>query len=203
MSTLDGLIAESEKGARRYLKQFLKGKVLTVNLLSEHTKDNELDHLLEPLLKGERWGLISDAGLPCIADPGNKLVFLARKKGVEVKALCGPSSIMLALMLSGLSGQNFAFNGYLPYEEGELKKRVLFLQNIAFRDKSTQIWMETPYRVMGHMRSILKVLREDAYLCVAMNLTGKDERVICERVLKWRQASYDFGKVACLFLLSK
>ena len=116
VSTIDGLIAESETCGRRYLKRFETKKSYQdtpVALLNEHTPSEDLDFLLEPILKGERWGLISDAGLPCIADPGFELVRRARLKGIPIQAFVGPSSILMGLMLSGLPAQKFTFQGYL------------------------------------------------------------------------------------------
>ena len=112
IGSLDGLIAESEKGGRRYLKRFTfpEGRTfrdVPIRLLNEHTESKQLNELLDPILKGETWGIVSDAGLPCIADPGALLVSLARKKGVNIEAISGPSSVFLALMLSGLSAQKF------------------------------------------------------------------------------------------------
>src|SRR5437016_1032663 len=111
VASLDGVFCESEKPARRFLGRFKRAS-LTLKLLNEHTKDTELAELIEPVEKGGRWGVLSDAGLPCIADPGAQLVSLARKKGIHVEALVGPSSIIMALMLSGLYCQRFSFHGY-------------------------------------------------------------------------------------------
>src|SRR5262249_13098213 len=124
VQSLDGLIAESEKEGRRYLRRFVNHERMAatpIRLLNEHTQPKEIGELLEPLIRGERWGLISDAGLPCIADPGAPLVLLAHEKKIRVETFSGPSSIVMALQLSGLSGQRFAFHGYLPREAPDLK----------------------------------------------------------------------------------
>src|SRR5258708_21049619 len=125
VSSLDGLIAESDIEGRRFLKRFETKKPameIPIALFNEHTPDDHIDFLLEPIVKGGRWGLVSDAGLPCIADPGAKLVQRARQLGILIQAFVGPSSILFALMLSGLPGQKFAFQGYLPKGPEDRKK---------------------------------------------------------------------------------
>jgi 16S rRNA (cytidine1402-2'-O)-methyltransferase len=201
MQNLQGLIAESEKGARRYLKIFLKGKNLPIKILSEHTKKEDFSSFLDPLLKGENWGIISDAGLPCLADPGSALVFMAREQGIKIEALAGPSSIIMALMLSGFPAQVFTFNGYLPREEKELRTKVLCLEKQAFLEKKTQIWIETPYRVKSHLEILLKTLNDNTLLCLAMNLTSLHERVLGKRIREWKKEKVEIGKELCVFLL--
>ncbi|HXF29241.1 MAG TPA: SAM-dependent methyltransferase, partial [Chlamydiales bacterium] len=117
VAEIDGLICENEKEGRRFLKRFRTKKILQempLQLLNEHTPSKDLEALVAPLIKGQTWGLVSDAGLPCIADPGAPLVQLARKKNIAIRAFAGPSSLMMALQLSGFSGQRFSFYGYLP-----------------------------------------------------------------------------------------
>ncbi len=181
---LDGIIAEREKGARRFLKRYIPELNKPILTLSEHTTD--LDELIEPLKAGETWGLISDCGLPILADPGAALVTRLHKLGIKVAACPGPSSIFLALMLSGLSGQKFAFHGYLPREEGELKREVSRLAARAKAEGETQIAIETPYRTEKLLAFLLKTLPKEAHLCVAWNLTMESEGVISKKVKEWK-----------------
>lgn len=195
---IDGLIAESEKEARRYLRRFLSHEQMTslpLKLLNEHT--TSLGELLDPLLRGETWGLISDAGLPCIADPGASLVWEARERGVEVETFAGPCSILMALQLSGFSGQRFSFHGYLPRELPDLERRILELE----KTKGTQIWIEAPYRSGKMLETLLRLLRPATRLCVALNLTSVNQRVFSARVQKWREHSFPIGKEPAVFLL--
>ena len=167
MSTLDGVIAENAKTARAYLKHFvLKVKLpdFKISILDEHTKKVQIPDLLLPLEKGETWGLISDAGCPAVADPGADFVYLAHQKGIKVKPLVGPSSILLALMGSGLNGQNFAFNGYLPIEKNERIWKIRTLESLALKSGQTQIFMETPYRNDQLFSDLLGSLKSDTLL---------------------------------------
>jgi 16S rRNA (cytidine1402-2'-O)-methyltransferase len=202
VSSIEGLIAESEKSARRYLRRFIshdKMAALPLKLLNEHTPPKEIEVLLEPLLKGEIWGLISDAGLPCIADPGADLVRAARRSGVDVEAVPGPCSLILALQLSGFSGQRFAFHGYLPREVLDLEKAVRELERGSLGE--TQIWIEAPYR-SGKMLEILKSsLQPSTYLSVAVNLTSPTQRVVSQTIKEWRSTHFELGKEPAVFLI--
>jgi len=188
--TLDGLIAESEAGGRRFLSHFpLEKKVheIPIALLNEHTPDEDYDFLLEPIKQGERWGLISDAGLPCIADPGSKLVARARKLGIAVQAFVGPCSFVLALMLSGLPGQRFAFHGYLNKEPKEREREIRLLQKRAQEDHATQIFMEAPYRNQHLLKSLLDTLPDETDLCVAWDLTLPTQGVVTQKIATWKK----------------
>lgn len=203
VSQLQGLIVEDEKEGRRYLRTFLSSEEMRrvpLLLLNEHTAD--LAPLVEPLLRGEVWGLISDAGLPCIADPGAPLVREALGKGVKIEAISGPCSITLALQLSGLSGQSFTFHGYLPREEGELKKRFAQIQEMAFKGV-TQIWIEAPYRSDKMLQFLKEEVRGDLWLAFAASLTSPHERVVSQRGGEWRHSKISLGKEAAVFLLGK
>ncbi len=189
VSCIDGLIAESEKEARRYLKRFQTKKPLQqmpILLLNEHTQDKDLTALLDPIKKGECWGLISDAGLPCIADPGAKLVALAHKLQIKVEAFTGPSSIVLALMLSGFSGQRFSFHGYLPKEEKERKRQMKLLEEDAKKFGRTHIFIEAPYRSQSLFTELVGQLHDDTLLCVAWDLTMPTQGVISKSVKAWK-----------------
>ena len=191
VSTLDGLISESEKAGRRYLSRFETKKTpqnTPLALFNEHTPDEDIDFLLEPILNGERWGLISDAGLPCIADPGAKLVQRARQKGISIQAFIGPNSILLSLMLSGLPGQKFSFNGYLDKEEGKRKKQISLLEQRSREEGSTQIFMEAPYRNQYVLTNLLEILKEETHLCAAWELTMPEQGLLSQPVKLWKKS---------------
>jgi len=187
--SLQGLLAENPTEGRRFLGHFLKEKanLIPIATFSKKTKDEDIDFYLEPLTKGEKWGLVSDAGLPCIADPGSKLVLRARKLGIKVKAVPGPSSILLALQLSGLNGQNFAFHGYLPKENPELKKRIRELDKVARETSATQIVIEAPHRNEVLLKELLETLSEDMTLSLMWDLTLKGEGGMTEKVSTWKK----------------
>jgi 16S rRNA (cytidine1402-2'-O)-methyltransferase len=198
--TIQGLICESEKSGRRYLRKFLSHDemaAMPLRLLNEHTK--ELAELIEPLIKGETWGLISDAGLPCLADPGTDLVALAHTKGVAVETYAGPSSIIFALQLSGFSGQKFAFHGYLPRESPLIESAVRDLEKRAKGE--TQIFIEAPYRSAKILALLLSVLHPDTRLCVAASLTTPQQRVVSQSVAKWKQMQFSLEKEPVVFLI--
>lgn len=201
---LDGLIAEDAKAGRAFLKRVLiqrKVADVTVALLNEHTREDELDALLQPLLQGKKLGVVSDAGLPCLADPGARLVARARRAGIHIQAIPGPCSIVLALMLSGLSAQRFAFHGYLPREPHELASSLRLLQQKT-REGETQVFIETPYRNMKLLQALLQHLSGDLQLCVACDLTSPKEEVIAKSVKDWKAKSLpSFDDRPAVFLL--
>jgi len=188
---LQALIAESEKGGRQFLKKFTGQIAIPIYLLNEHTHD--IKSLLE--LKEEEIGLVSDAGLPCLADPGAELVFLARKKGIEIKAYPGPSSITLSLMLSGLPSQKFTFHGYLERDPIALQKQL-----VSFSSHMTHIFIETPYRNQKMLEMILKVRRPHDLLCVCCDLMGPNQQVISKPINEWSSVS-EFQKRPAIFLI--
>lgn len=207
VATLDGLICESEKAGRRFLSRFQTKKPaaeIPIAIYNEHTSDEDLDFFLEPIRQGERWGLISDAGLPCIADPGAILVRRARQSGINVQAFSGPSSILLALMQSGLTGQRFAFHGYLkPDEQGRIKD-IKKLESIAKLEKSTQIFIEAPYRNMHMLQALVDTLDENTWLCVAWELTTPDQGILSEPIKRWKKMPLpNLEKKAATFLISR
>ena len=202
--SLDGIIAESEKGARRYLRRFISHDQmvkLPIKLLNEHTKSNELAGLLEPIIHGQRWGILSDAGLPCIADPGAPLVLLAHERHVQVIAFPGPSALILALQLSGLNGQRFAFHGYLPREISELQLRVRQLENISRQDDATQIWIEAPYRSAKMAQLLFETLQPKTLLCIALSITTPRQRICTKKISEWRGCSFPIEKEPAVFLI--
>jgi 16S rRNA (cytidine1402-2'-O)-methyltransferase len=206
VETLDGLIAESEQGGRRFLKRFKNTKKSPENtpiaLFNKNTPDDDLDFLLEPIIAGERWGLISDAGLPCIADPGSRLVYRARQRGIMIQAFVGPSSILLALMLSGLNGQKFTFNGYLDREEEVRKTQILKLERES--KEITQIFMEAPHRSRHMLDSLMETLSDETLLCVGWDLTLQTQGLLSQPVSIWKKSPLpNIEKKPAIFLIQK
>lgn len=204
VGTLDGLIAESETAGRRYLGRFATKKPaneIPIALFNEHTPDADIDFLLEPIRKGERWGLISDGGLPCVADPGSKLVNRARQSGIVINTFVGPSSIMLALIASGLPGQRFYFSGYLDKEPARREAQIRELEKRSKADAATQIFIETPYRNKHTLESLLNVLHESTELCVGWDLTLPTQGLVSQSVRLWKKSPYpNLEKKAAIFL---
>lgn len=204
VASLDGLIAESATAGRRYLGRFETKKPaneIPVALFNEHTPDADIDFLLEPIRNGERWGLISDGGLPCIADPGAKLVNRARQSGIIVQAFSGPSSILLSLMVSGLPGQRFYFAGYLDKEPKNREREIKELQRNSKTDGATQIFIEAPYRNRHLLESLLNVLDDASQLCVAWDLTLPTQGVVSQSVGLWKKSPLpNLEKKAAVFL---
>ena len=201
---LDTFIVEHPKTARAFLKQVgtqLPLQQVTLMELSEHTKPGELDALIAPLLAGKDVGLISEAGCPAVADPGANLVRLSHRKGIRVVPLVGPSSLMLALMASGLNGQRFAFHGYLPVDKAKRKKK---LQELEFASRSrdeTQIFIETPYRNQALLQAIVEICNGETELCVASELTTPMERIATKTIADWKKALPEIDKQPTVFLL--
>ena len=203
VKSLDYLIAESEKSAYRYLRLFLKKeeKQPEIFLLNEHTKEEEISDLIQQVNPQKKGGLISDCGLPCLADPGAKLVLLAHQRNISVTAIPGPSSIVMALMLSGFSGQNFCFHGYLLRKRELLAKQIKWLEKDAFINKKTHIWIEAPYRTKKMLEIMLGCLKPNTLICVAQNLTTKDEKVITKSCREWKKIKDKVQKGPAVFLL--
>lgn len=204
VATLDGLIAESATAGRRFLGRFATKKPpneVPIALFNEHTPDEDIDFLLEPIRKGERWGLISDGGMPCIADPGAKLVRRASQSGIVVQAFVGPSSLLLALMLSGLPGQRFYFAGYLDKEPHQREIEIKELQRRSKADDSTQIMIEAPYRNKHLLDSLLKILGGNVVLSVAWDLTLPTQGVLTQTVEQWKKSPLpNLEKKSAVFL---
>lgn len=183
VKSINGLIAENEKEGRAYLKRFgIPVQGFPIQVLNEHTQD--VEELLVPMKNGERWGLISDAGLPVLADPGYLLVRRARMLGIVVEAFIGPSSLILALMLSGLPAQRFAFHGYFPYEPMETLKK---LEERSKEEKATQVFIEAPYRNEKVLSTLLAVLSDQTTLTVAWDLTMPTESVETYSIKDWKK----------------
>jgi 16S rRNA (cytidine1402-2'-O)-methyltransferase len=198
-------LVENIRTARRFISSLELG--LTISdleffLLDKKTPEAELPGLLKPLLNGEDVGVISEAGCPGVADPGSAAVAWAHKKGIRVVPLTGPSSILLALMASGFSGQSFAFHGYLPLKVPERIKAVKELEREAQKGQ-TQIFMETPYRNNHMLADILQHCNPGTLLCIAGGVTGEHELIKTLTVAQWRKGKPDIHKIPTLFLFGK
>jgi 16S rRNA (cytidine1402-2'-O)-methyltransferase len=190
VGTIDGLIAESSTAGRRYLGRFNTKRPsaeIPIAVFNERTSDADIDFFLEPIRKGERWGVVSDAGLPCIADPGAKLVARARQSGIVVQAFVGPSALMLSLMLSGLPGQSFSFLGYLEKDMQRRELQLKVLEKRAKADSATQIFIETPYRNKHALETLLKILNDNTKLCVAWDLTLPTQGILSQKISLWKK----------------
>lgn len=184
--TLDGLIAENEKEGRRFLKR-LGVPLLPVRVLNEHSSSADIDDLIGLMRGGQCWGLISDSGMPCLADPGSNLIKRAYAQGLTVDVCTGPSSIMLGLILSGLSAQKFTFHGYLPKEEGALASALKEIHRQSIQARSTHLFIEAPYRNDRLVAMLLKYLPDTALLCLASDLTAPTQSVITLPVGAWKK----------------
>jgi len=206
VSTIDGLIAESDSGGRRFLSHFetkIPQNRIPIALLNEHTHEEDYDFLLEPIRNGQRWGLVSDAGLPCIADPGSKLVWRARQLGIVIQAFVGPSSITLALMLSGFSGQRFIFHGYLDKDFENRVEQIKQMETFAQEEKYTQIFIEAPYRNKHLLESLLNTLSEHTLLCVCWDLTLQTQGILSQSVMNWKKSPLpNLEKKNAIFLIA-
>lgn len=202
--SLQGLIAESEKGGRRYLRRFVSHEQLVstpIKLLNEHTPSSDLGELLAPLKRGETWGLVSDAGIPCLADPGANLVLRAQREGISVVAIPGPSAPILALQLSGLNGQNFAFHGYLSRDPEDLKKSLKALEKRSRDERATQIWIEAPYRSEKVAKAAFEQLKPQTLFCIAVNLTASNQRIRTQKIEQWKKTNFPIEKEPAVFLM--
>jgi 16S rRNA (cytidine1402-2'-O)-methyltransferase len=201
---IDTFIVEELRTARRFLRKAgytTDFETVTFYLLNEHTPDSEAAAMLEKAMSGQAIGLLSEAGLPCIADPGNIVVRHAHQKGIRVIPLTGPSSIMLALMASGMNGQNFVFHGYLPVKPDERAKSLRDLENAASRGNQTQIFIETPYRNLQMLESILKTCHPSLMLCIAADLTLETEWIRSMTVKEWKKENPQLHKRPAVFLM--
>ena len=203
---LEFFIVEDIRTARRFIRKILPGKnidELTFFILNKHTGDHELESFIDPLKEGKPVGLMSEAGLPAVADPGARIISLVHKMQFRVSSLSGPSSIFLALNASGLNGQNFAFRGYLPVKQRERIREIKKLEEYVYRDNQTQIFMETPYRNEALVQDILSTCRPETKLTIAADLTGERELIATKPVAKWKGRLPGLHKIPAVFLLGR
>jgi len=204
INEIDHFIVENEKNARRFLiKLGIKKPIdaLQFFLLNKHTDKKQLQAYLKVVMQGNNAGVISDAGMPGVADPGAALVSVAHKNNIQVVPLVGPSSVFLSLMASGMNGQHFTFNGYLPIKGNERVQYLRKLEKRSFTEGSTQIFMETPYRNTQIIESIIKTCKPETMLCIAANLTLPDEYICTMSIREWRKNLPDLHKKPAMYLL--
>ncbi len=206
IENVDYYIVENEKTARRFIKKISSGKSqasLKINILNKFTEETELPDYLNPCLDGKNVGLLSEAGCPAIADPGAEIVKIAHQKEIHVVPLVGPSSILLALMSSGMNGQSFAFNGYLPIEKSKRKSALKQLERLSFEKKQTQIFIETPYRNNKMLEDICVSLNVHTRVCVACDITLPTEYIKTQTVKEWKHTTVDLHKRPSIFIIQK
>ena len=202
--TLNCFVVEELRTARRFLSAAgLKGHIdgLEFHELNEHTRPQEVEAFAKLFDEGRNVGLLSEAGLPAVADPGALLVALCHRHGIEVVPLVGPSSLMLALMASGLNGQSFAFVGYIPAKTEERRAALRTLEKRSASARQTQILIETPYRNDSLMADLLSCLNGHTRVCVAANLTCPDQFIQTHTVAEWKSKPLTIGKRPCVFLI--
>ncbi len=197
------IFAENERTARRFLKSIWKEIVIdNYEWFTIHKAGEEqMNSFRQKIMEGKNISIISEAGCPCIADPGQLLVETAHQLNVVVKPLVGPSSILLALMASGMNGQQFEFVGYLPIEVNERIKAVKEIELISQKKRSTQIFIETPYRNNQLLETLLKTCKPSTKICIASGLTGINEYIKTKTVADWKKEITDFHKKPVIFLL--
>ena len=203
---IDYYIVENEKTARRFIKSVLPEKKqpdLKLFALNKHTEVTEHYEFIKPLLEGKNMGLMSEAGCPGVADPGAAIVKLAHEKRIQVVPLVGPSSILLAMMASGMNGQSFAFNGYLPIDKSEKKNALKNFEKLSFDKNQSQLFIETPYRNNKLMEDLLQILQPSTHLCVACDITLPTEYIKTFTVNQWKKNKVDLHNRPCIFILHK
>ncbi|MCK0147750.1 SAM-dependent methyltransferase [Arenibacter sp. F26102] len=204
IENIDHYIVENEKTARHFIKKISSKKSqpgLHINLLNKFTEPEILPTFLDPCFEGYNVGILSEAGCPGIADPGADIVRIAHEKGIQVVPLVGPSSILLALMASGLNGQSFAFNGYLPIESGERKKSIKKFEKLSRDNDQSQIFIETPYRNDKLLTELIKSLSPQTLVCIACDITLPTEFIATKKVADWQKTTVDLHKRPTIFII--
>jgi len=204
IAELKYFVVEELRSTRRYLSSAgLKGRIdsLEFYLLNEHTTEKEVNSYLSLLMDGNSVGMVSEAGLPAVADPGSTLVALAHRNEIEVVPLVGPSSLMMALMASGKNGQNFSFVGYLPVKSDQRRQKIKELEKIAGKTGQSQIIIETPYRNDALLADLLTVCSESTLLTIASNITMADAYIKTRSIDEWKRGVPSINKKPCVFIL--
>ena len=205
INSLNDFIVEDLRTARRFLRKVGYKKdfeKVNFHLLNEHTNPSDIYTYLDKAKIGHNIGLMSEAGIPCVADPGFEIVNLAHQLGIKVKPLIGPSSILQALMGSGFNGQQFVFHGYLPIDKSERRKTILSIVNKARKNNQTQIFIETPYRNNKLLADLLTYCGENTLLCIATDITGENESIKTKSISDWRKTKLDLHKKPTVFLIN-
>ena len=203
----DYFFVENEKTARKVIKFFAPEKRqsdLKLFLLDKYSESNDLKESQKLMKSGQDFGLLSEAGLPCIADPGNVMVKWCHENNIKVIPINGPSSIILALISSGFNGQEFTFHGYLPIDKEQKKKQILFLENQVQKSGYSQIFMETPYRNNQLLEDLIKFLNPNTKLCIAANINHPTEEFIKTlKISDWKNKKPELHKIPAVFVLGK
>ena len=203
----DYFFVENEKTARKVIKFFAPEKKqsdLKLFLLDKYSESNDLKEAQKLMKSGQDFGLLSEAGLPCIADPGNLMVKWCHENNIKVIPINGPSSIILALISSGFNGQEFTFHGYLPIDREQKKKQILFLENQVQKSGYSQIFMETPYRNNQLLEDLIKFLNPNTKLCIAANINHPTEEFIKTlKISDWKNKKPELHKIPAVFVLGK
>ncbi len=203
---IDHYIVENEKTARRFIKSVhpeKKQSELKLSLLNKHTEESDYLKMMDPLLNGMNVGLMSEAGCPGVADPGAVIVKIAHEKGIQVIPLVGPSSILLAIMASGMNGQSFAFNGYLPIDAGEKRNAIKQFERLSQEKNQSQLFIETPYRNNKLLDDLIQILNPQTHLCIACDITLPTEFIKTKTVNEWKKNKVDLHKRPCIFIIHK
>ncbi|AUP77849.1 SAM-dependent methyltransferase [Flavivirga eckloniae] len=202
----DTFIVENEKTARRFIKKITPNKSqpsLNMFHLNKFTDASELPEFLTPCLNGTDVGLLSEAGCPGVADPGADIVKLAHQKNIKVVPLVGPSSILMAIMSSGMNGQSFAFNGYLPIDKGERKSEIKRLERLSFERNQSQLFIETPYRNNKMLEDLCQTLEKNTEISVACDITLSTEFIKTQVASAWKKNIVDLHKRPTIFIIHK
>lgn len=205
INSISEYVVENEKTARRFLKQAglrIPQSSLVMHDYGKHAREGfNYNVVFKSVMEGKDLGLMSEAGCPGVADPGSDVVAEAHKRGIKVVPLVGPSSILLALMASGFNGQKFAFHGYLPIDKGDRAKKIKELESQSFKEKQSQIFIETPFRNNALFDELLKICKPETKICVACNLTAVDELVQTRKAANWKNNKIDLHKKPTIFLM--
>jgi len=204
IKTLTHFVVENERTARRFLKRIdsaIDINVLNFSVLDKDTPAEARSLLLKPLLDGISVGILSEAGCPGIADPGADLVELAHQKQIRIVPLVGPSSILLAMMASGMNGQSFAFNGYLPVKKNEKDEAIRRFELRSMKEHQAQVFIEAPYRNIQLFDDLMTTLKPATRLCIACDITLETEMIITRTVAQWRSKKPDIQKKPAIFIL--
>ena len=207
INQIDEFAVENLRTARRYLRSigFTKDfDEMVFHVVDKRTDDTTMEKIITSLIQGKNIGLLSEAGLPCVADPGAKLVFNAHEKDISVFPLSGPSSIFLALMTSGFNGQSFTFHGYLPIDKNQLTQKIKKIEEESYKNGYSQLFMETPYRNMQMLDSLLKTCKSTTYLSIAANILSTNQYLKTKSIEQWKKSKLpELHKKPCVFILSK
>ena len=204
ISKINIFIVEKVRTSRRFIKKICQQKNIDKTTFYPYGKHDEINldkDFLPHILNGKDVGLLSECGIPCVADPGSDIVKYAHEFDIEVIPISGPSSIFLAIMSSGMNGQQFTFNGYLPIESKIRKRKIQELERIAFKKNISQIFIETPYRNQILFQDILKVCKQNTRLCIASNIYGSDQKIRTLNIEQWKNTNTKLHKKPIVFII--